>query len=116
MALVQEDFRCNILWSAANCVGALCDHLGESVVNELKIAIVTNHDILWLEITIADVTRMEILEDACNLGAIQSGVLSVEVTHCAMVSKQITSSKQLRSEINVTIVLEKPIVAELKVR
>lgn len=56
---------------------------------------------------------MEILKDAADLGTIQRRMLRVEVTHCTMVGEEITATKELRSEINVTIILEKTIVTEL---
>ena len=113
MSLVEKNFGCNILGRAADSVGTLGDHFGEAIVDEFEIAIVANHDILGLEVAVTDVSRVEILENACNLGAVQGGVLSVEVTHCAMVSEQITSAEQLRSKVNVTIVLEKAVITEL---
>ena len=113
MTLVEQNFGCNVLWSTANGVGALGHDLGESIVDELQVAIVTDHDILRLEVAIADVTRVKILENARDLGAIEGRVLGVKVAHCTMISEQITSAEQLRCEINVTIVLEKAIITEL---
>ena len=56
---------------------------------------------------------MKILKNARDLGAIESSVLCVKVTHSTMISEQITSAEQLRCEINVTIILEKAVISEL---
>ena len=56
---------------------------------------------------------MKILKNARDLGAIESSVLGVKVTHSTMISEQITSAEQLRCEINVTIILEKAVITEL---
>ena len=38
---------------------------------------------------------------------------AVEISHCTMVSEEISTTEELRSEINVTIVLKEAIVAQL---
>ena len=40
-------------------------------------------------------------------------MLSVEVTDCAVICEKITATEQLRCEINVTIILEETVVAQL---
>jgi len=113
MTLVQQNLRSDILRSPANRVGSLGHNLGESIVDELEITVVCNHDILWLEVTIANVPRVKVLKDAGNLCAIKGRMTTVEVSYCAMVSEQVTATQELSSEVNVTIVLEKSIIIEL---
>ena len=63
MALVEQDFRGNVLRSSANCIRPLCDHLRESEVNQLQIAVATYHNVLGLQISVHDVLALQILEN-----------------------------------------------------
>ena len=72
MALVQQNLRCDVLRRAANSVGALSYSLSEAVVNELKITVVANHDVLGLEVTIYNILAVQVLEHAGDLGAIET--------------------------------------------
>ena len=113
MALVEEDLGSDILWSAANRVRTLCHDFSESIIDQLQVTVIANHDILRLEVTVADIARVEILKDGANLRSVEGRLLRVEVANRAMVSEQVTATEQLRCEINVTIILEKTVVSQL---
>ena len=111
MALVEEDLGSDILWSAANRVRTLCHDFSESIIDQLQVTVIANHDILRLEVTVADIARVEILKDGANLRSVEGRLLRVEVANRAMVSEQVTATEQLRCEINVTIILKKSVIA-----
>ena len=111
MALVEEDLGSDVLWGAANRVRTLSHDLGKSIIYQLQVTVIANHDIFRLEVAVADIARVEILKDGTNLRSVKSRLLRVEIADRAMVSEQITATQELRSKINVTIILEKPIVA-----
>ena len=113
MALVEEDLGSDVLWGAANRVRTLSHDLGKSIIYQLQVTVIANHDIFRLEVAVADIARVEILKDGTNLRSVKSRLLRVEIADRAMVSEQITATQELRSKINVTIILEKPIVAKL---
>jgi len=62
VAFVEEDFGGDVLGRATDGVGALLDLFGKSIVNKFEIAIICNHDVLWLQVTIHDVLAMQILK------------------------------------------------------
>lgn len=62
VAFVEEDFGGDVLGCATDGVGALLDLFGKSIVNKFEIAIICNHDVLWLQVTIHDVLAVQILK------------------------------------------------------
>ena len=72
VTLVEQDFRRDVLGSSANSVGTLSDYLGETVIDKFEVAIIADHDIFGLQITVDDVATVKILEDASDLGAIET--------------------------------------------
>ena len=70
VTFVQEDLRCNVLWSSANCVSSLSDCLREPKIDHFEVAVASNHNILRLQIPVADVLGVEVIEnedDLCNV-------------------------------------------------
>ena len=63
VSLVEENLGRNVFWSTANGVSSLLDDLRKTVINQLEVAIVANHDILWLQVSVYDVFTVEVLED-----------------------------------------------------
>ena len=74
MSLIEKDLGCDVLGCATNRVGALGHDLRETIVNQLEEAIVTDHDIFRLQVTIYDIAAMQVLENAGNLGAVESKI------------------------------------------
>ena len=72
VTLVEQDFRRDVLGSSTNSVGTLSDYLGETVIDKFEVAIIADHDIFGLQITVDDVATVKILEDASDLGAIET--------------------------------------------
>lgn len=62
VAFVEEDFGGDVLGCATDGVGALLDFFGKSIVNKLEIAIICDHDVLWLQVTIHYVLAVQILK------------------------------------------------------
>ena len=54
VALVQEDFRCDVLWCTANSVCSLLDLL-------------VDQNVLRLQVTVDNVERVQVLEHQSNL-------------------------------------------------
>lgn len=55
---------------------------------------------------------MEILETARNLGTIELCLLNVEIAEASVIREQITPTKQLRSKIDKSAILEETIIGE----
>ena len=72
MTLVQKNLRSNILGRSTNSICALSDCFGEAVIDQLKVAIISDHDVFWLKITVADVMTVKVLENRSDLGTIKS--------------------------------------------
>lgn len=113
MALIKKYLGSNVLWSSANGVSPLSNNLSKPKVNELEIAVSANHDVLWLQVSVYNILRLEILEYGNHLSSIESRLLGVEVANRSVMRKKITSREQLSNEINVPIILHKPIVVHL---
>lgn len=63
MALIEQDFRSNILGSTTNGVCSLTNDLCKPKVNELQEAVVTNHDVLRFQVSVHNVFVMQVFED-----------------------------------------------------
>lgn len=92
MALVEEDLGGDVLGSAANRVRALSHDFRKSIIYQLQVTVIANHDIFRLEVAVADITRVKILKDGTNLRSVKGRLLRVEVANRAMVSEQITTT------------------------
>ena len=62
VSLVEEDLGSNVFWSATNSVSSFLDNFGETVIDELEVSIVADHDVFWLQVSVDDVFAMEVLE------------------------------------------------------
>ena len=72
VSLVQENLRCQILWSSTKSKCSIFDFLGESEVCDLDIAILGNENVLGLEISVDDIALVQIFKGQNNLGRIET--------------------------------------------
>ena len=114
VALVQQDFRCDVFRGSADCVGALCDHFRESEVYQLQVAVRANHYVFRLQVSVHYFFTLEVLKNGDDLSAIKCGLLGVEVAHAPVVGEQVSSFEQLCHEVNVSVVLHEAVVFHLK--
>ena len=92
MALVEEDLGSDVLGSAANRVRTLRHDFRKSIIYQLQVTVIANHDIFRLEVAVADIARVKILKDGTNLRSVKGRLLRVEVANRTMVSEQITAT------------------------
>lgn len=71
MTLVEQNLRSDVLWCTTDGIGTLSNDLSEPEIDQLQKAIISNHDVLRLKVTIDDILSVEVLEDANNLGSIK---------------------------------------------
>lgn len=116
VALIQQDLWCYVLGRAADREGALGNYLRESEINHFEIAIVSDHDVLWLEVAIDDILPMQVLKDADYLRSVELGLLQVEVLHSSVVGEKVAPPQKLSEEVDVAVVLHEAIVVHLKMR
>lgn len=113
MALIEENLRGNVFGCSTNGVGPLSNNFGKPKVNKFEVAISADHDVLWLQIPVDNILRLEILENGNDLSSVESRLLGVEVSNRSVMRKKISSGKKLGNEINVPLVLHKSIVVHL---
>lgn len=78
MALVEQNLGGDVLRCAANRVSALSDHLGEAIIDQLEIAIIANHDVFGLEVTVHNVFTVQVGKHAADLSAIETIVKKLD--------------------------------------
>jgi len=115
VALVQQDLRRDVLRRAANRERALRDDLREAEIDQLKIPVVSDHDVLRLQVPVADVLRVQVLEDADDLRAVELGLLEAELLGGPVIGEKIAAPQKLCQEIDVPVILEKPEIVHLHV-
>jgi hypothetical protein len=62
VTLVQKNFGCNVLGSAADSVGALLDYFSETIINQFQITVIRYHNVLRLQVTIHNVFTMQVFK------------------------------------------------------
>lgn len=72
VAFVKQNLWRDVLGGSANGVGAFLNHLGKPVVYELQVAVVRNHNIFRLQVSVNDVLAVHVLEHTRNLRTIKS--------------------------------------------
>lgn len=75
MSLVEKDLRSKVLGGSTERKRPGLDDFGEAEVCQFQIAIFANKKILWFQVSIDNVLRMEILEDQGNLCCILSRIM-----------------------------------------
>lgn len=113
MALIQQDLGRDVLWGAADRESTLGDDLSESEINHLQVAVVGNHDVLRLQVSVDDVLAVQVLKDTHNLCPVELSLLEVEMLDRTMVGEEVATSQQLSHEIDVAVILQKAIVVHL---
>ncbi len=81
MTLVQENFRSDVLWGAANCESAFGNDFCESEVNHFQISILAYHDVLWFQVTIDDIFSVQVFEDGDYLSTVEYCLFKVKMLH-----------------------------------
>lgn len=114
VTLIQQNLRRYVFRSTANGKGSLRDNLREAEINHLEVAIVSNHNILWLQISVNDILSMQVLKNTDDLCPVELSLPQIEVLHGPVIGEQVTSSEELCNEVYVAIVLEEPIVVHLE--
>lgn len=113
VALVEENFRSDVLWGSADGVGTFGDDLGESEINHLQVSVTADHDVLGLQVSVDDVQTLEVLEDGHDLGSVECSLLGVEVADASVIGEQVSALEQLGDEVDVPVVLHEAVVFHL---
>lgn len=74
MSLVKKNLWSNILWSSTDSVGPFSHNLSKSKVNEFEEAVISNHDVFRLEISVDYIFIMEVFKYSDYLGPIKSTI------------------------------------------
>jgi hypothetical protein len=114
VTLIEQNLRRYVFRSTTNGKGALRDNLGEAKINHLEVAVISDHDVFWLQISVYDILSMQVLKNTDDLCPVELCLPQIEVLHGPVVGEQVTSSEELCNEVYVAIVLEEAIVVHLK--
>lgn len=79
VALVQDDFRGDVLRGTANGKGsAFIEDFGESEISQFEVSIVGDEKIFGFEVSEDNIFAMKVFEARGNGGCIESGLISGE--------------------------------------
>ncbi len=76
VSLIQKHFRRQILGRSAQCVSSGLTVLSKAEICQLQVAVLVDENVLWLQISVDDVLRMQILKHKCYLRRIEPVVKS----------------------------------------
>ena len=71
VTFIEEHLWGQILWGTAKSVGSGLAVFGKSEVCQFQVALLINQNILWLQISVNNVQRVQILEHEGDLGRIK---------------------------------------------
>lgn len=75
MTLVQNDLRCDVFGSAADCESStLIQNLSKAEIGQLEVAIVTNQQVFRLEVPEDNILVVQVFETAGDRRSIEPSV------------------------------------------
>lgn len=100
MALIENDFGCDVFWGSADCeCPAFGEEFSKSEVSKLKISVIADEQIFWFKISEDDVFGVQIFEAGSNDGGIEACLVSSEGLYVPEVGKEFSSVDQFQNEI-----------------
>ena len=69
----RHNFRCEIVGRPAQCPGDVWDFFCEAKVCNFEMAVPIEEQVFWLQISIDDVHRVQVIESQSDLGGIELG-------------------------------------------
>lgn len=100
--LIEDDLRRDVLrCSTDGKSSTLSEHLRESKVSQLQVAVISDQQILRLEISEDDVLAVQIFEAAGHGRCVEPGLVGGERFHVSEVGKELSSVDELQHEIEV---------------
>lgn len=67
----RDNLRSQVIGGTAKSPCSVRNILGETKIGHSEVALLVNHQVLRLEITVDDVATVQILEDGDNLGGVE---------------------------------------------
>ena len=115
MALAFDHFWSQVLRRAAETVGdvvCILQHLGETVVDDLDVAVLVDKDVFQLQIAVNDALGMQVPDRHRQLGRVEPDSLLVEPLLLLVNFVQLTASNEGHDEIEPELVLEEELHAD----
>ncbi len=108
VALVQDDFRGDVLRGTANGKGsAFIEDFGESEISQFEVSIVGDEKIFGFEVSEDNIFAMKVFEARGNGGCIESGLISGEGLDWSEISEKLTSIDEFENQVKILGVLSK---------
>lgn len=82
VTFVEQDFRGNVLRSTTDCVGTFSHDLGKTEVNHFQVAVPSDHNVLGLQVSVANVFGVQVLENQDHLRSIEPVKSQLHLTVC----------------------------------
>lgn len=113
MTRPRDHFRCEVFRSAAisSCLILLrlVQFLGKAVVNNFDIALLVNHNVLQLEITMYDVFVVQVVDGHDELNSVENNGILLELLFIFQYFVQLAALNKWHHEIQAHFVLEQEI-------
>ena len=108
---VLQHLRTEILRRAAKRIASFVapDDLGEAKVGDSDVPIHVDQDVLWLDVTIDDVTIVHVLEAEKDLSHVKLGQFFREASLLQQVEEQLTTSADIHDEEKLARALKRPV-------
>ena len=109
VAFRQDNLWGKILWSTAESIGHAISRLldfGQSEVCELQIALLIKQDILWLQVSVDDAVRVQVLQSQDDLSCIEARSILRKANLIAQMEEELAAIEEIRDEVQTLARLE----------
>mmetsp|Transcript_25219 Transcript_25219/g.48848 ORF Transcript_25219/g.48848 Transcript_25219/m.48848 type:complete len:181 (+) Transcript_25219:1675-2217(+) len=106
MALIPDEFGCDVLGRSAKSIGLESDFLSEAKVSDLEEAVFVEEQVLWLQIAINHIFRVKILENQNDMSRIKLGRVIIEPSRLPEMSEELPANNTLHDKVKTIVVLK----------
>lgn len=106
IVFLKQDLRSHVLWRSTNRPGFFRSFLAHSKVRDLNIAVAREKNVLWLEVTVNDLSGVEVLESQEDLGCIKLCLVLSEASLPGKKPVEFSSWAILQAEVQMGLGLE----------
>ena len=96
MALIEDDLRSDVLRGSTDGEGSAFDkELGKSKVSQFEVTVITDEEVLGLEVSEDDVLAVKVFEARGHNGCVEAGLVGGEGLNVAEVGEEFSSVDEL---------------------
>ena len=108
MTAFDQDLRGQVVWGTTEreSLAVAFKNLGKAEVSKTDVAIFVHQDVLWLQVSVDDILRVQMTQSHGHLNGVETGSLLWEPGYLSQVHEQFTATDESHDEENLVVSLE----------